>query len=86
MSYENWLNFVFIFLIFVLTKQLESSTIPPSLEPDVKPVLGSDKGPFHRVVGLPVVFGLPGDFLLGEEEVKLMLCVISLIGDKCSRR
>ena len=21
------------------------------------------KGPFHRVVGLPVVFGLPGDFL-----------------------
>lgn len=66
MSYENWLNFVFIFLIFVLTKQLESSTILASLEPDVKPVLGSDKGPFHRVVGLPVVFGLPGDFLLGE--------------------
>lgn len=85
MSYENWLNFVFIFLIFVLTKQLESSTILASLEPDVKPVLGSDKGPFHRVVGLPVVFGLPGDFLLGGK-VKLMLCVISLIGETCSRR
>ena len=36
-----------------------------SLEPDVKLVLGSEKGPFHRVVGLPVVFGSPGDFLLG---------------------
>ena len=26
------------------------------------------KGPFHRVVGLPVVFGLPGDFLFRDSD------------------
>ena len=46
-----------------------------SLESDVKQVLGSEKGPFHRVVGLPVIFGSPGDFLLGgsffDESMKM---------------
>ena len=47
----------------MLTKRLENYRMAASLEPDVKLVLGSEKGPFHRVVGLPVVFGSPGDFL-----------------------
>ena len=50
-------------IFFDLTKRVETAIILPSLESDVKPILGSEKGPFHRVVGLPAVFGSPGDFL-----------------------
>ncbi len=50
----------------MLTKRLENYRMAASLEPDVKLVLGSEKGPFHRVVGLPVVFGSPGDFLVRQ--------------------
>ena len=60
-------------IFFVLPKRLEMYRMGASLEPDVNLVLGSEKGPFHRVVGLPVVFGSPGDFLLGGTLSKYIL-------------
>ncbi len=56
------------FKIISLTNVVTGNTICPSSGSDLKQNLGLEKGPFHRVVGQPQIFGSAPDFLLLHQQ------------------